>query len=558
MLRSVFTKTLWDRRASMVWWVLGTMVMTAFLVAFFPTIRDSPEMQDFIADFPPELLTLFGIDPVLYQTGFGYLQAQLYSLVAPIIVVALAMGIGGAATAKEEEDGTADLVLSVPVRRERIVVDNAVALAVLVGIVVLAIAVVLVVSDPIVDLRLETAGIVGISLGLWLLGLFFGGLTMLVAAWLGKRATAVGLAGAIAAAAFFWNGFAPLIEGFAGTEVLSPFHWYLRDDPLLNGPTVWHLLLIAVALMLIAGAAVAFRGRQIGTERRLVPRRRRPSSANKVAGARSARLLRNAFTKTLWDRRVTIWWWAFGVGALSVVTIAFYPTIRAGQGQGLDQLIEAVPREMLAIFGITDPSALFTGAGFVSSRVYSSIGMVIVLALAIGLGSGATAKEEDSGTADLVLAAPLRRMTFVAHKYWAMVVLVTVVAVVLFVIVVVGDAAVDLDLTWEGAVAGNIGLALLAILFGSLAMAVGAWTGRAGAATGAAAGVAIAAFFINGLGAAVDWLEPLRPFSPFYWYQGDLTPLTIGFTVGMAALAGVGIVLAVAAGALFGRRDIGT
>jgi len=63
---------------------------------------------------------------------------------------------------------------------------------------------------------------------------------------------------------------------------------------------------------------------------------------------------------------------------------------------------------------------------------------------------------------------------------------------------------------------------------------------------------------LNGFGAVIDWLEPLRPLSPFYWYQGDTNPLdqTLGWQ--QPLLLAVGLAFVGAAVLLFRRRDIGT
>jgi len=561
MLRSVFTKTIWDRRRSIMWWVIGTLAMTAWLLAFFPVIRDSEEMRAFVEDFPPELLTLVGIDPAVYQTGFGYLQAQLYSFIGPIIIIAFTIGIGAAATAREEENGTADLLLSTPVRRRWVVTDVGEAMVVLTGIILAAMAAVLVIANPLLDLKLSIVGIVGINMGLLLLGLFFGAFAMLVGAWSGKRALAAGAAAALAIVAFFWNGLAPLINGLESTDVLSPFNWYLRDDPLLDGPTPWFLLLAAGFIIFVAAAAHAFSRRQIGVDPPFLGVRvpTRPSAV--ASRIRSPSLLSNIYSKSIWDRRATIWVWIGGLLALTTITIAFYPTIRggtAGAEDAMQALIDSVPREMLAMFGITDPSALFTGAGFISSRVYSSIGIVIVLALAISMGAGATAREETKGTADLLLATPVTRGSVVMQKFGSMATLLAVVVTALLITVAIGDTAVDLGLTAHGLVAANLGLGLLALLFGSLAMLIGAWTGKAGAAIGSAAAAAILSFFVNGLGSAVDWLSPFRPFSPFFWYQGDAVPLNRAITPWLLVLTVVSLALALGAAGLFRRRHIGT
>ena len=55
----------------------------------------------------------------------------------------------------------------------------------------------------------------------------------------------------------------------------------------------------------------------------------------------------------------------------------------ADTGDAFQGLLDAYPPELMAIFGITDPDSLLTGAGLVSSRVYQGVGLVSVL-----LGSG--------------------------------------------------------------------------------------------------------------------------------------------------------------------------
>ncbi|HEY5578684.1 MAG TPA: ABC transporter permease subunit, partial [Acidimicrobiia bacterium] len=190
MLRSVFGKTIWDRRLSILWWGLGTAAMSAVLVAFYPTLRDNPAIEEFLGQIPEEFLAAFGIDPALYSTGYGFLQGQLYSFMAPVIVIALAIGLGASATAGEEEAGTMDQLLSLPIARGRLVAEKLLAMAVLLVVVLLALAAVLVGGNALVGLGLSPRGILGINVGLLLLGLFFGTFAAAVGVWRGRTAVA--------------------------------------------------------------------------------------------------------------------------------------------------------------------------------------------------------------------------------------------------------------------------------------------------------------------------------------------------------------------------------
>ena len=45
----------------MIWWIVGIVLLTLWLVVLYPVLRFSQEMQDFLEDFQPELLAAFGI-----------------------------------------------------------------------------------------------------------------------------------------------------------------------------------------------------------------------------------------------------------------------------------------------------------------------------------------------------------------------------------------------------------------------------------------------------------------------------------------------------------------
>ena len=99
-------------------------------------------------------------------------------------------------------------------------------------------------------------------------------------------------------------------------------------------------------------------------------------------------------------------------------------------------------------------------------------------------------------------------------------------------------------------------LALLALVFGSLALAVGAATGHATASKAAPAIVAVLAYVVNGLGSVISWLEPVRKFSPFYQYIGH-DPLHSGVWVDgliISAITMAGLVVIAVLG--FRRRDV--
>ena len=99
-------------------------------------------------------------------------------------------------------------------------------------------------------------------------------------------------------------------------------------------------------------------------------------------------------------------------------------------------------------------------------------------------------------------------------------------------------------------------MALLALLFGALALAVGAARPGRGRATAVAAGLAVAAWVFDGLAQTVNALDGWRPLSPYYQALGE-NPLREGVPWdGWAILAALTALLAAAAVAGLERRDV--
>jgi ABC-2 type transport system permease protein len=108
-----------------------------------------------------------------------------------------------------------------------------------------------------------------------------------------------------------------------------------------------------------------------------------------------------------------------------------------------------------------------------------------------------------------------------------------------------------------GAIAsGAAALGLFGLFTGAVAIAVGAATGSAAAARGLAALAAVVSYLINALAQITSVLRPARPVSPYYLVLGN-EPLAHGLRlIGAVSVLGIAVILAVAGGILFTRRDL--
>ena len=166
------------------------------------------------------------------------------------------------------------------------------------------------------------------------------------------------------------------------------------------------------------------------------------------------------------------------------------------------------------------------------------------------------AGEEERGTLDLVLAHPVRRRDYVIQRFLAIAALVGVLTVVMLASVALGSWLVDLDIGFDKLVAASVSVGLLALVFGTLALAVGSVLPGRARAIALAAAVAVGTWMLDGLGQAVDALDPWRPLSPFYQALGH-SPLRDGAPWGgWAVLALITGALVACAAVGLERRDI--
>ncbi|MGH2678494.1 MAG: ABC transporter permease subunit [Actinomycetota bacterium] len=263
MLRNVFLKTLRDHRRSLIGWAIGLTAFTLFILAFYPTIRQSGgQFRELLRTLPPALRAISG--RVADFTPEGYLNGQFFNLLAPLLLLIFAIGFGARTLAGEERDGTLELVMAAPVPRWRIVTDKFLAMAVGTIIIGLIMLIVLALGAPAFDLDVDMARLTGMVLSAVLLAVAFGALALATGALTGRRSVAASVAVVLAVTSYLINAFAPLSDSVDAFKGLSPFFYYNSADPLRNGADPLHLLFLAfLGLVFFGLALLAFDRRDV-------------------------------------------------------------------------------------------------------------------------------------------------------------------------------------------------------------------------------------------------------------------------------------------------------
>ena len=112
----------------------------------------------------------------------------------------------------------------------------------------------------------------------------------------------------------------------------------------------------------------------------------------------AARLLR--------DRRTATLWWAAGFVALTLFTVAFYPSIK--DQRAIEDLLADMPETFRTMVGYQPDVPLSSPPGYLRARLFFTIAPVLAIVYGIGGGARAIAGNE-AGTLEPLLANPITR-----------------------------------------------------------------------------------------------------------------------------------------------------
>ena len=250
-----------QRRAA-IGWGIGLAAVATMYAAFYPSITASAsQLEDYLQNLPDAVRNLIGAD---YTSPAGYLHAELFALLGPILFLVYAIGAGARAVAGEEEARSLDLLLSTPLTRSQIVRDKAIALlATMSGLAAFLWVVVVAIGRPF-DLTVPAGNVAAACVMLLLLGLAFASLALAVGCATGRKAWAYGVAGVVAVATYILNVLAPTVSALAWTRPASPFRWYLEPDPLTTGlHPVNVAVLVGITAVCTAIGVLSFRRRDV-------------------------------------------------------------------------------------------------------------------------------------------------------------------------------------------------------------------------------------------------------------------------------------------------------
>jgi ABC-2 type transport system permease protein len=259
--------------------------------------------------------------------------------------------------------------------------------------------------------------------------------------------------------------------------------------------------------------------------------------------------------KSLRDYRRALIGWTIGICVFVGMYTSFFPQMHQNPDFYNQAAIAKYPDSLRKLMGGLENIA--SGTGFLQAIVYQLFVPMLFIMCAVILGNKAIAAPEESGTLELTLTLPLDRKRLVVERFAALALGLLGIAVASLAVVTILGSSVDLGVAFDRILAAHTGLYLLVLFFGTLALAVGAATGRKALAMSVAGVYAVAGYVVNALAADIEAMRWLNRLSPFYYYS-EGNPLVNGFPTGdyLVLLAGTAVLVLTAVLA-FDRRDVG-
>jgi ABC-2 type transport system permease protein len=262
---------LWElrrRRTAIVWWTIGSVVTTVFILALFPSIRDQAQDLNKVINSLPEGvrgLKAGGEATVNVADPISFLNSQLFYITLPILWIIQAITRGSGILGRDEQDRTLELLLARPTSRGRLLLAKSASIFVEFAIVGAATLAAIVLLAPAFGMQIGAWPLAEATLYTLAFSLSFGliAFALQAASVLTRRLASV-LAVLISFGGYLVASLSSLTDWLEAPAKLMPYH-YFAPDKIMQGhvPTGLNVYLAATVVITAAVAYFGFRRRDI-------------------------------------------------------------------------------------------------------------------------------------------------------------------------------------------------------------------------------------------------------------------------------------------------------
>lgn len=249
------------------------------------------------------------------------------------------------------------------------------------------------------------------------------------------------------------------------------------------------------------------------------------------------------------DRLTLVGVVAAAMVAMGALTGALWPPLQ-------DTLV-ALPANFTDSIGkLLAGADMTTPVGWMNAEMVSLVVPGGLIAVAIISASKAICEEEQSKTVGVLLSLPLSRSVFLGAKTASMIVHVLLATLGVATGLIIGNVIGGLGIDASGVFGTCAHSALLAIVFGAVAVLIAALTGDGRLASTIPVALAVLAFALNAFLPLSDSLAGFTKVSPWYYFA-DNNPLVNGANYAdLSILLVTAIIVCTLAFPVYHRRDL--
>lgn len=264
MIRSVFAKTLYDKRGFIVGWSLALAGFAALLVVFYPAMRQDGALDELAKTMPPAFQGLVGNLADLSQFD-TYIASQLFDIRLPLLAGIMALILGLGLSVSDEERGELRTLLSLPISRTKLFIQRWLAMATILLLTIIGLLIGMYASMPFVDgATIEPAVLIRLVGMTGLMMVAFGTIPFAVGIASGKRALATAVGIGVVMGSFILSTFGSAVGWLQGFETFSLLHYFPAVDIVKTGISMGDVYaLTGVTTVLLLMALLLFRTRDV-------------------------------------------------------------------------------------------------------------------------------------------------------------------------------------------------------------------------------------------------------------------------------------------------------
>lgn len=265
-LMALVVKELRQRKWTIISYSLIAFGFLWLYSAIFPSFaKESAKFNELFDAYPKALLEAFNIEQLQLSTFSGYISAEHFSLVWPLMAILISISTAGVMMAGEIERGTMALLLSLPVSRSKLFISKYVAGLVAFAVFTLFSSAAVIPLAGLSNIEVSAANVWRVTLISFAFGWAIFSVAFMISSLVKERSRVYFIVGGGLMLMYVANLVSGLVNSLDKLKYVSFFHYYIPDKALVAGKLSASscLLFAVVAVISTAIGYLAFNKRDI-------------------------------------------------------------------------------------------------------------------------------------------------------------------------------------------------------------------------------------------------------------------------------------------------------